>query len=284
MAVIARLCLVLALLIGSAVPARATTPDEPVQVPPQSLRIIGQGVVSEILKPDLIRLETGSIYVLDNIRVPTLYSDQALAWLDANLLGKQAILYASPDLGDAARDRMGNSFAHAVIDGTPPRWVQGEMVAQGLAWADSTVTNRSLIAELLAIEDKARTAAQGFWANPGMAVRNVDDIGSSRNEFMVVTGSAMSAADKKSVFFANYGKDWKTDFTLSLTKQNSRNFPTGFSMEMLKDAPVRVRGWVFEKNGPMIELTHPEQIEFLPAASEQTPSAATPAPDGKPAP
>lgn len=277
MMILSRLCLALALLCVMALPARAQALAEATQLPPQKLQIIGQGVVSEILKPDLIRLDTGAIFVLDNIRVPALYADQALAWLDANLLSKHVVLYASPDLGDAARDRMGNSFAHGVISGDTARWVQGEMVANGLAWADSTATNRSLITELLALEDKARTASLGFWSSPGMAVRKIEDIGTARNQFMVVTGSAVETADKKSVFFANYGKDWKTDFTLSLTKQNSRNFPSGFHMDMLKDKPVRVRGWVFEKNGPMIELTHPEQIEFLPDSAEkqqpQTPAA-----------
>ena len=278
MTVLSHFCLALVLTCAVMLtPAHAA--DTPA-LPPQKLQIIGQGTVSEILKPDLIRLSTGSLYVLDNIRVPTLYTDQALAWLDANLLNKQVALYASPDLGDNARDRMGNSFAHAVIDGTPARWVQGDMVSGGIAWADSTATNRHMAPELLVLEDKARSTAQGFWASPGMAVRKIDTIGAERNQFMIVTGAAVEIADKKSVYFANYGKDWKTDFTVSLTKENRRNFPPGFDIEMLKNKPVRVRGWVFEKNGPMIELTHPEQLEFLPDSGEaNTPQA--PAASGK---
>lgn len=269
MSVLSRFCQALVVFACVVMTAPAQAADT-AALPPQKLQIIGQGTVSEILKPDLIRLNTGALYVLDNIRVPTLYTDQALAWLDANVLNAQVTLYASPDLGDNARDRMGNSFAHAVLEGTPMRWVQGELVSGGLAWADSTVTNRHMAAELLALEDKARTAARGFWASPGMAVRKVDTIGDARNEFMIVTGTAIETADKKSVFFANYGKDWKTDFTISLTKENRRNFPPGFDIEMLKDKPVRVRGWVFEKNGPMIELTHPEQLEFLPESTDAT--------------
>jgi hypothetical protein len=29
------------------------------------------------------------------------------------------------------------------------------------------------------------------------------------------------------------------------------------------DKHIRVRGWVSEQNGPMMEVTHPEQIEIL---------------------
>jgi len=31
----------------------------------------------------------------------------------------------------------------------------------------------------------------------------------------------------------------------------------------LKDQRVRVRGWVRQFNGPLIDVTHPEQIEVL---------------------
>jgi hypothetical protein len=38
----------------------------------------------------------------------------------------------------------------------------------------------------------------------------------------------------------------------------------GMSVESLKGKRLRVRGWVKSRNGPMIEATHPEQIELLP--------------------
>lgn len=247
------------------------------RLPPQNLQIIGKGTVSEILKPDLIRLSTGSLYVLDNIRVPALYADQALEWLDTNLLGKDVTLYAPSDIGDAGRDRMGNQLAQAVINTTPPQWVQGVMIGSGLAWEDSTPASRSMAKDLLAIEDKARATAQGFWAAPGMAVRKADAIGTARDEFMIITGTAVDTTDKKLVFFANYGDDWKTDFTIRLSKENLRdNFPPGFHIGLLKDKPIRIRGWVTETNGPMIELTHPEQLEFLPEEKADEEAASAP--------
>lgn len=283
MAVVLRACaffLLIAIALLPVLPASAQEKSaEATQavagLPPLTLQVIGQGTVSEVLKPDLIRLDTGSLYLLDNIRVPAVYAEQALAWLDANLIGQKITLYASPDLGEGARDRMGNQFAHAVIDSTPPRWVQGDMIASGLAWADSTVTNHNLMTELLAFEEQARTTAQGFWAAPGMAVRKADAIGNARDQFMLVTGTAVSTANKRSVFFANYGEDWKTDFTIRLNKKDLRNFPPGFNIGRLDGKPIRIRGWVSERNGPTIELTHPEQLEFLP---EEDAAATAPPP------
>ena len=37
----------------------------------------------------------------------------------------------------------------------------------------------------------------------------------------------------------------------------------GIDLEALEGRVVRVRGWVESWNGPMIKVTHPEQIEVL---------------------
>jgi len=31
----------------------------------------------------------------------------------------------------------------------------------------------------------------------------------------------------------------------------------------LEGRRVRVRGWIYERNGPTMDLTHPEQVEML---------------------
>ncbi len=37
----------------------------------------------------------------------------------------------------------------------------------------------------------------------------------------------------------------------------------GFDPLVLEGALVRIRGWVDERDGPRIEVTHPEQIEVV---------------------
>lgn len=268
--IVAVLSLGIGWLVISTTPSTAQTDATAADgaLPPTTLQLIGTGMVTEVVKVDLIRLDNGNLYVLDNMRVPPLFTEQAEKWLDTNLLNKKVTVYADPELGEGARDRMGNSYAHMVIEGVnaadTPRWVQGEMVGNGLAWADSTVTNQTLFKELLAIEDTARNKARGFWANPGMAVRTPDTIGADRNQFMVVSGKVYETADKGDVYFLNFGKDWKTDFTIRLLRQYERDFPPSFRIARLKDKHVRIRGWVTERNGPTIDLTHIDQLEILP--------------------
>ena len=77
---------------------------------------------------------------------------------------------------------------------------------------------------------------------------------------------------KPQATFFNFGQDWKTDFTIKIAGDMDRLFPPAdigqppnplADPRVWKNRTVRVRGYVVENNGPMIELTHPEQIDFL---------------------
>jgi micrococcal nuclease len=52
-------------------------------------------------------------------------------------------------------------------------------------------------------------------------------------------------------------------------RENLRNWPGGAAdITALQGRQIRIRGWLKDWNGPMIEATHPQQIEFLrPAAA-----------------
>ena len=64
--------------------------------------------------------------------------------------------------------------------------------------------------------------------------------------------------------YLNFGDDWREDFTVSIGPRDRRRFETaGIDIEDYEGRLVRVRGWVDSFNGPMIEATHPEQIEVL---------------------
>lgn len=258
-------------------PLPAAADYYPVQTGLQDLAQVGEGTVTEIIRPDMLRVDE-RVYVVDNIRVPLIYADPAIEWLNANVLNKKVHLYANTlsREGAAPTDRMGNLVVHIVTTDNR-EWVQGKLVGLGLAWADSGAENRDLIVPLLQIEDAARKAGLGFWAKPGMAVRTADTVLDQRNVFQIVEGRIVSTGERKDMVFANFGEDWKTDFTIRVTKNNYGNFPQGMRLKDMKDMRVRVRGWIIDRNGPMIDLTHPEQIEFLPDEDEEA-SAKTEAP------
>ena len=75
----------------------------------------------------------------------------------------------------------------------------------------------------------------------------------------------MLAADKAgAVVYLNFGRHWKEDFTVTIDAEALRLFAAaGIDPLGLEGALVRVRGWIDDRDGPRIEVTHPEQIEVL---------------------
>jgi hypothetical protein len=64
--------------------------------------------------------------------------------------------------------------------------------------------------------------------------------------------------------YLNFGADWKQDFTVTLAPAVRRLFEAeGHDPRAYEGRRIRVRGWLKSFNGPMIEATHPEQIELL---------------------
>lgn len=179
-------------------------------------------------------------------------------------LGKRISL----GFGGTRRDRYGRWLAHlhVVDNGTPGLWVQGEMLRLGMARVYSFPDNRSLVNEMLALEREARSAGRGIWTIPYYAIRGTDPdlLKPLDNSFQLVEGRVASTAKVKGWTYLNFGADWRTDFTIAIRSANLGAFAGAFDPLTLDGRAVRVRGWMRVRNGPMIDVTHPEQIELLP--------------------
>jgi hypothetical protein len=82
--------------------------------------------------------------------------------------------------------------------------------------------------------------------------------------FQIVEGRVVSAAVVRRRGYLNFGADWRLDFTVTVAPRDRRLFNrAGLAIESYQGRLVRARGWLKSFNGPMIEATHPEQIELL---------------------
>ena len=62
----------------------------------------------------------------------------------------------------------------------------------------------------------------------------------------------------------DFGADWRSDVTVHIGRAAMREVTrAGIDPLSYEGRRVRVRGWITLRNGPMIEITHPEQIERL---------------------
>jgi endonuclease YncB( thermonuclease family) len=183
---------------------------------------------------------------------------EAKAALEKLLAGKRVTLH----FGETRRDRHGRLLAHLYTDDGV--WVQGAMLKAGMVRVYTFPDNRARASEMYTLETEARAARRGIWAHPYYAVRApeaaVRDIGT----FQLVEGRVLDTARVRERVFLNFGPDWRTDFTIAIPTKTLAHFRSaGLDPSGLKGLTVRVRGWIKDENGPMIEVTHPEQIESL---------------------
>ena len=83
-------------------------------------------------------------------------------------------------------------------------------------------------------------------------------------ERLLVEGQVLSVGGSSSRTYLNFGADFRTDFTVSVAGRDRRTFAAaGLDLKGLEGHIIRVRGWLDSINGPMVEATHPEQIELV---------------------
>ena len=237
---------------------------------PAGLAAEGAARVVEVIDGGMVLLDDGETVRLAGIEVPRLRpggaahdaeplaadARQALAGL---VQGRRVGLA----YGSAQRDRHGRLRAHLVRI-RDSVWIQGALLAAGLARVHSLVDDRAAVAEMLIHERGARTERRGLWAAPRYRVRAAAEAGAALRSFQLIEGRVRAAAVVRGRGYLNFGEDWREDFTVSIAPRDRRRFEAaGIAVETYEGRLVRVRGWIESFNGPMIEATHPEQIEIL---------------------
>jgi endonuclease YncB( thermonuclease family) len=233
-----------------------------------------RGTDTSVTDADTVILDNGLVIRLIGIQAPQLprgndtfepwpLAGKAKAALEALVAGRQVRLR----YGGERLDRHGRSLGQLFVMAAPETWVQGRLVAEGLARVYSFPDNRSCIADLLAAEGRARLNRLGIWADPYYSVRRADrpsELAGRSGHYELVEGRVFAAEQAGGRVYLNFGRTWKTDFTVVIDKAALGSFSRdGLDPLRLADALVRVRGWVDSHDGPRIEVTHPEQIEVL---------------------
>ncbi|MBT4016568.1 MAG: thermonuclease family protein [Alphaproteobacteria bacterium] len=229
----------------------------------------GEARVVSVVDGDTVVLDDQRQVRLVGIQAPKLplgrdyvqkqpFADESKAGLKDLVLGKIVRL----SWGGRRQDRHGRALAHLhLADGT---WVQGWLLERGLARVYSFRDNRTRVDAMLALESAAREGREGLWSHDYYKI-----ITASRSHKMVDTFQLVKARIKDAVrikgrVYLNFGADWREDFTVTISPKNGRLFSkAGLRPETWSGREIRVRGWINWRNGPMIEATHPEQIEVL---------------------
>lgn len=233
------------------------------------LRDGGSATVIDIIDGDTVVLDDGREVRFVGIQAPKLplgrpnfrkwpFADAAKAAVAERAANRRVTLY----FGGRETDRYGRALAHLVTE--DDIWLQGDLLMRGLARVYSFADNRALVPEMLELEAAARRARRGIWRLDWYAVTPQQDAARRIGEFALIEGRVMATAIVRGRGFVNFGPDYRTDFTASIAPRDLRVFAReGIDIARYEGRTLRIRGWVKSYNGPMIEVTHPEQIEEL---------------------
>lgn len=239
---------------------------------PDGLDNHSTAIVATVIDGDTLTLDDGREIRLVGIQAPKLplgragfspwpLADIAKKEMENISLGKKVTVYT----GTTKTDRHGRMLAHLMVGEKPNQvWLQGEMLRLGLARVYSFADNRALVDEMLSIEKTARKNGNGIWADPFYKIIQAAQGEKYVGTFQLVEGKVLAAQTVGPRTYINFGPVWRTDFTVLIEKNALKVFaksnidPISYQGKFL-----RVRGWIKSNNGPMVEVTHPEQIEII---------------------
>ena len=249
----------LLLLLAAAVPAQARAADLPA------------GLVERVLDGDTFQLKDGTEVRLAGVLAPKPWQlpanpghlaaglpQRATETLGRIVLGQSVTLAA----GTRASDRNGRLLAQ--VQRADALWVQGELLTRGFARVCTTLDNYDRADAMLAVESAARAARRGLWTAPEFRVLQASEAAAFVGRFQVVEGTPHDLRHGREQIYLHFGSDRRDALTLSIAAIERRRFVAGGrDPEGLVGKRLRVRGWLKSFDGPLIEATHPEQIERL---------------------
>ncbi|MCI5060481.1 MAG: thermonuclease family protein [Alphaproteobacteria bacterium] len=247
--------------------AKATLPDF------VSLKHTNSGRVDKVINALTISLKDGKIVRLSSLDIPDFsnsqdspYADLAYKALTEMLPeGTEVILYQTRQAKKGRVNRMNHQLAH-IVTKKSDMWIQGELLSAGLARVLIAPNAPEMAGEMLTLENQARQQQLSIWENnsPYQIFKAEPPEGIPQQGFVIVEGTVTKAANVRNNVYLNFGADWKSDFTIMVTPNLRKKLAQkrGIHALSLGRERLRVRGWVRDYNGPLIELDVAEHLEY----------------------
>jgi endonuclease YncB( thermonuclease family) len=234
---------------------------------PCPLAPLGTAKVAAVRDGRTLALAGGRVLRLAAIEV----APSSSAALQALAAGKTLRLFR---LG-ADRDRYGRLVAFASA-GEAAQTLQQRLIEEGEARVGARVGNKACADMLLAAERKARAERLGLWADPNFAPLPADNLArltAERGRFALVEGKVLSVRESGGTIYLNFARRWSQGLSVLIARRQRSAFAAaGINVHDLKDRRIRVRGFLEERRGPIIEAETAEQIELL----DESPGEARP--------
>ena len=224
------------------------------------------GRVARVLDGDSLALDTGLRVRLAEVEAPAAgYGDRkdepgaavARAIMERASVGREARLW----YGGLSRDRYQRAIAHVIAKDEVGAdvWLNGVAARQGAARVRTYPDNAKRARKLLALEQEARVAKLGLWAEDYWRVRGLDDLGDAPY-FAIVEGVISGLGERPG--------DGDAVLTAGGIRLDMGERLGAADVDVRVGAKVRVRGRIdtraVEAGGaPLIRVTHWAQVEVV---------------------
>jgi endonuclease YncB( thermonuclease family) len=228
-------------------------------------------VVVEALDPITLRLADGGVLRLAGLVAPEPPLGYRGVWRshERARTGLAALTEGTTlAVRVAGADRWGRALGAATLpDG---RDLAAVLLSAGWAMVAGHAPGPDRVGRL-ELEAEARAREHGLWADAYYRVRAAEDLPAeleadavSSGRFLLVEGRVREVAVVRGRAYLNFGPDWRTDFTATLSPDARRRFrDAGLDPRDWQGRTLRLRGWLLSWNGPMLELADPGQVEVL---------------------
>ena len=236
----------------------------------EAMRKTDVATVTEVVNPLTVKLDDGRFIHLAGLDYPDLdfydpgdLSVTAQEILDDFLKDQDVIIYQTLSKDEGRMNRMGHHIAHLVRT-RDKTWVQGMLIALGVARVRTTQYNPEMATQMLALEDQARTQKVGLWAMEEYNVLTPEGTFKHIGSYQVIEGQVISVSMRSNKLYLNFGNNWKQDFTVRISPNRYHDYEkNGLHPRRWSGRRIRVRGWLESYNGPFLDIDHPERIEAL---------------------
>jgi endonuclease YncB( thermonuclease family) len=169
-----------------------------------------------------------------------------------------------------------DSLSAALISETPDRYgrlsalvvsdsaiAQETLAREGLAIAYASGDALPCFERILAAEAAAREARRGFWTAARLPEAWPAALASRIGRFAIFEGVVASVGNRRARTYLNFGRHWLSDVTAIVEAAARESFGGEAALENLAGRRVRIRGYLEERDGPLVTLTSPMQMQIV---------------------
>jgi endonuclease YncB( thermonuclease family) len=157
----------------------------------------------------------------------------------------------------AEQDRYGRLAAQVVRD--DGLWLEGELVSAGAARVEPPAPG--LARWLLKHETYARRRSLGIWQSPLYQVRAPDELDRQSGSFTLVAAEIGAVEERSGTIWLDLG----AGTAARIDRPAKRLFrEAGLDPADLAGRKLLLRGWVRWQGRPVLDLTDPDAVQFLP--------------------